>query len=62
MWNDPIVQEVRAAGAKLARQCGYNFHRYSLMIKEHQKKNGKILVAKKDIKDIKEKRVAVVNG
>ena len=59
MWKDPIVQEVRDAGAKLARQCGYNFHKYSLMIKEHQKKSDKILVTKKDIK---RRHTAAANG
>jgi len=28
MWKDPIVEEVRAAGDRIARECGYDFHRF----------------------------------
>ncbi len=27
MWKDPIVEEVRAAGAKIARECDYDVHK-----------------------------------
>jgi len=28
MWKDPIVQEARKAGEKLARQADYNLHTF----------------------------------
>ena len=27
VWKDPVVEEVRAAGAKIAKECGYDLHR-----------------------------------
>lgn len=49
MWEDPIVEEVRKAGAKLAEKCDYDFHKFSLMIKEHQKQSDKIIVPKEKL-------------
>ncbi len=39
MWEDPIVEEVRNAGAKIAEKCDYDFYKFSQMIKDHQKRN-----------------------
>ena len=27
MWKDPIVEEVRAAGGKIAEECDYDVHK-----------------------------------
>jgi len=27
VWKDPIVEEVRAAGAKIAKECGYDLRK-----------------------------------
>lgn len=37
MWKDPIVEEIRKAGAKLAEECGYNPHTFADMLRQHQK-------------------------
>ena len=52
MWKDPIVEEVREAGGKLAKKCGYDFHKFSMMIKRHQNQNkaNKIIVSKREIR------------
>ena len=50
MWEDPIVKEVRDAGAKLAQKCDYDFYKFSQMIKEHQKRSKMKTVSKKEIK------------
>lgn len=47
MWKDPIVEEMRQAGAKLAKKCDYDIDKFSKMIKENQKKNKTRLVSKK---------------
>ena len=37
MWKDPIVEEVRAAGEELARECGYDFHLLCERIRERER-------------------------
>jgi hypothetical protein len=37
MWKDPIVEEIRNAGAKLAEECEYNLHAFAEMLRQHQK-------------------------
>ncbi|OHB73985.1 MAG: hypothetical protein A2Z25_05670 [Planctomycetes bacterium RBG_16_55_9] len=44
MNPDPIVKEVREAGAKLAAEAGYNVHRFFERLREVQKKYAKPLV------------------
>jgi len=44
MWNDPIVQEVREAADKLAREAGYDLHRFCERIREHERRSAKRLV------------------
>lgn len=39
VWKDPIVEEVRNAGAKLAEECGYNLHNFADMLRRHQKES-----------------------
>jgi len=36
MCKDPIVEEVRNAGAKLAEECGYDLHAFADMLRRHQ--------------------------
>lgn len=51
MWKDPIVEEARKAGAKLAEKCDYDFYKFSRMLKEHQKSSDKVIVSKKKLKE-----------
>jgi hypothetical protein len=44
MNPDPIVKEVREAGAKLAAEAGYDVHRFFEKLREDEKKYGKPLV------------------
>ena len=46
MGFDPIVNEVREAGAKLAAEAGYDVHRFFENLRQAQKKYGKALVRK----------------
>jgi hypothetical protein len=41
---DPIVKEVREAGAKLAAEAGYDVHRFFERLRQAEKKYGKPLV------------------
>ena len=38
MKEDPIVKEVRAAGAKIARECGYDLHKMVLRFQRNEKR------------------------
>jgi hypothetical protein len=53
MWKDPIVEEVREAGAKLAEECGYNLHAFARMLKQHEAKAGWPTISLEGIKQIK---------
>jgi hypothetical protein len=53
MWKDPIVEEVRDAGAKLAEKCGYNIHTFADMLRQHQKEINWPTVSKDYIKKLK---------
>jgi hypothetical protein len=44
MNPDPIVKEVREAGAKLAAEAGYDVHRFFERLREAEKKYTKPLV------------------
>lgn len=46
MLVDPIVEEVRAAGAKLAAEAGYDVHRFFENLRKAEAKYGKRLVRK----------------
>ena len=44
MWIDPIVEEVREAGDKLAREAGYDLHEFCRRIREDQQQYADRLV------------------
>ncbi len=44
MKPDPIVEEVRKAGAKLAAESGNDIHRFFEMLRAAERKYGKPLV------------------
>lgn len=44
MDPDPIVEEVRQAGAKLAAEAGYDVHRFFEKLREAERQYGKPLV------------------
>ncbi len=44
MWKDHIVEEVRAAGRRLAEQCGNDLHQFCEMLREAQGRRGRQLV------------------
>jgi len=44
MDPDPIVKEVREAGAKLAAEAGHDVHRFFEKLREAKKQYGKLLV------------------
>lgn len=44
MNPDPIVREVREAGAKLAAEAGYDVHRFFENLRQAEKKYGKPVV------------------
>lgn len=37
MWKDPIVQEARKAGEKLAMQADYNLHTFFRKLRKNEK-------------------------
>ena len=37
MWKDPIVQEVRKAGEKLAQKANYNVHIFFQNLRKNEK-------------------------
>jgi len=37
MWKDPIVEEVRAAGDKIARKCGYDIRKFSEYLRKRER-------------------------
>jgi len=37
MRNDPIVEEVRRAGDRIARQCGYDLHKFCERMRQVQR-------------------------
>lgn len=42
MWEDPIVEEVREARAKIAKKCGYSFKKLSKMLKAGENRSRKL--------------------
>lgn len=45
MNSDPIVKEVREAGANLAAKAGYDVHRFFENLREAEKNYGKPLIS-----------------
>lgn len=56
MWTDPIVEEVREAGRKLAEECGYDLHKFFEMLRHNQKAENWPVVSADDVKRLKAKR------
>jgi hypothetical protein len=44
MWVDPIVQEVRDAADRLAREAGYDLHEFCERLREHERRYAARLV------------------
>ena len=44
MYTDPIVKEVREAGAKLAAEAGHDVHRFFERLRQAERKYGNSLV------------------
>ena len=42
MWKDPIVEEVREAGAKLAKKCNYDLSKFAKMLRAGEKRSKKL--------------------
>ena len=42
MWEDPIVEEVREAGAKLAKKCNYDLKKFAQMLRDGGKRSRKL--------------------
>lgn len=56
MWKDSIVEEVREAGANLAKECGYNLHTFADMLRRHQKQIDWPIVSRKDLEKLRVKK------
>lgn len=61
MWKDPIVEEIREAGAKLAEECGYNLHTFADMLRRHQKEADWLTVSTDYVKRLKIAKVQTTN-
>ncbi len=46
MYVDPIVQEVRDAGEKLAKEANYDLHTFFRHLREKEKKQGAHVVSR----------------
>ena len=44
MWKDPIVEEVRKAGAKLSEEAGHNLHQFCENLRKQQRAHTQRLV------------------
>ena len=45
-WQDPIVQEVREAGEKLAKEANYDVHTFFQNLRANEKQLGCLVVSK----------------
>ncbi len=59
MWKDPIVEEIRDAGAKLAEECGYDPHVFADMLRKHQKEAGWPIVSIDYLERVKMRRAKI---
>ena len=50
MWEDQIVKEVREAGAKIAKECDYDMHKFFELMRKNQKKSGSKGITKEELK------------
>ena len=46
MWKDPIVEEVRKAGAELSEEAGHNLHQFCENLRTQQRAHAERLVRK----------------
>jgi hypothetical protein len=46
MWNDPIVEEVRTAGEKLAQEADYDLHVFFQNLRNNEIKRKPVIVSK----------------
>ena len=46
MWIDPIVKEVREAGEEIAKEAGYDVHRFFQNLREKGKKRNSKTVSR----------------
>ena len=51
MWEDPIVQEVRKAGEKLAEQANYNLHTFFQNLRKKEIEHNSKIVTRADNKN-----------
>lgn len=50
MWEDPIVKEIRDAGAKIAKECDYDMHKFFELMRKHLRESGKKAITKEELK------------
>lgn len=50
MWQDPIVQEVRKAGEKLAEQANYDLHTFFQNLRKNEMEQNSRVVSRLDNK------------
>ena len=50
MWEDPIVKEIREVGAKIAKECDYDMHKFFELMRKNQRKSGKKAITKEELK------------
>jgi len=62
MWKDPIVDEVRMAGAKLAEECGYDLHVFANMLRQNQKESGWLIASADYLKKKNKNREKLANS
>ena len=59
MWIDPIVKEVRDAGAELARKANYDLHTLFKNLRKNEKRRRAKIVSRCDFpREPKQERVA----
>jgi hypothetical protein len=52
MWIDPIVQEVRDAGAELAKQAKYDLHTFFENLRNNEKQQNHKVISRNSPVDI----------
>ena len=52
MWQDPIVQEVREAGEKLAKQANYNLHTFFQNLRKNERERDSQVVSRSKNKPV----------
>ena len=55
LWTDSIIDEVRKAGAELAKECDYDVHKFAEMLSRNElirKKEGWKFVGKEELETV----------